>query len=338
VAVIALDLGGTKLAGALFAESGRLLVRDSVLLNGRTGPQVGALLCRQTAAFLEIARARRLRVVGVGVSVPGISNHETGTVWAPNIPGWKRYPLRRELKGLLGTDQIRVAIENDRACSVLGESWRGGSRGCRHLVFLAVGTGIAAGVIHDGHVLSGAHGIAGSIGWMALQPPFQDNFIPCGCLEYYASGAGIARHATDLLLQQKRAKQPSPHSTLKAEHLTAQDVFRACDGGDPIAQTVVNTAITFWGMAVANLVSAFNPAKFVFGGGLFGPAGRFLPQIRAEAQKWAQPVAIRQVTLEVSKLGTDTALYGAAFLAAGRDLPHMHEEATKPQRARSGYV
>jgi glucokinase len=173
---------------------------------------------------------------------------------------------------------------------------------------------------------------------MALEPPFRDHFIPCGCLEYYASGAGMARHATDLLEQRKRVRRGKPHSMLKTEHLTAQDVFRAYDLGDPIAQTVVNTAITFWGMAVANLVSAFNPEKFVLGGGLFGPAGRFLPQIRAEAQKWAQPVAMRRVTLEVSKLGTDTALYGAAFLAAGRDLSHIHDESKKPQRAGSGYV
>lgn len=338
MAAIALDLGGTKLASALFTESGRLLARDSVLLDGRSGREVGNLICRQTRALLETTHARRFKVGGVAVSVPGISDSKSGTVWAPNIPSWDRYPLRRELRNLVRNGQIRLAIENDRACSVLGEFWRGGARACRHVVFLAVGTGIAAGVIHDGHILRGAHGIAGSIGWMAMEPPFRDHFIPSGCLEYYASGAGMARHATDLLEQRKRVRRGNPHSVLSTKRLTAQDVFRAYDLGDPIAQTVVNAAIKFWGMAVANMVSVFNPEKFVLGGGLFGPAGRFLPQIRTEAQKWAQPVAMRQVKVEVSSLGADTALYGAAFLALGKSLPARLEEAKRPRCACSDYV
>jgi glucokinase len=76
----------------------------------------------------------------------------------------------------------------------------------------------------------------------------------------------------------------------------------------------MENAIEYWGMAVANLVSLFNPQKIIFGGGVFGPALKFLDAIYEEATKWAQPISIKQVTLEGSALGADAGLYGAAWL------------------------
>ncbi len=92
-------------------------------------------------------------------------------------------------------------------------------------------------------------------------------------------------------------------------------MFEAYTAGDPLARRIVAQAIEYWGMAVANLVSMFDPEKIIFGGGVFGPAIRFLPEIRAEALKWAQPVAMKQVKLVASKLGDSAALYGAAYIA-----------------------
>ena len=78
---------------------------------------------------------------------------------------------------------------------------------------------------------------------------------------------------------------------------------------------VINNAIEYWGMAVANLVSIFNPEKIIFGGGVFGPALQLLDAIYAAAVKWAQPISIQQVKLQGSELGTKAGLYGAGFLA-----------------------
>ena len=92
-------------------------------------------------------------------------------------------------------------------------------------------------------------------------------------------------------------------------------MFAAYDRGDPVAKEVITQAVEFWGMAVANLVSLFNPEKIIFGGGVFGPATQFLGDIYAEAKKWAQPISIKQVKLQASKLGGDAGLYGAGCLA-----------------------
>ena len=101
---------------------------------------------------------------------------------------------------------------------------------------------------------------------------------------------------------------------LKKSELSASDIFAASDAGDLLAMKVLDNAIELWGMAAANLVSLFNPAMIVFGGGIFGPAAKFLDRIEAQARKWAQPIAINQVQFVASSLGSDAGLYGAARL------------------------
>ena len=312
-AIIGLDLGGTKLAGAIFAPTGRIMARVVVPLAGRGGTEVGALVCDQLRELLSTAERKRLRVASVGVSVPGISHTQAGTVWAPNIPGWDRYPLRRQILSALAGGKISVAIDSDRACYVMGEAWRGAARRCRNVIFLAVGTGIGAGILVDGQVLRGAHDVAGAIGWLALNRPYERHYGDCGCFEYHASGAGLAKVAN---AAKARNQGNDRRASAKAKPFTdAQSVFAAYERGDALATDVVGQAVEFWGMAVANLVSLFNPEKIILGGGVFGPARKLLPAIYAEARKWAQPFSVLQVKLEASKLGGDAGLYGAGRLA-----------------------
>ena len=309
--VIALDLGGTKLASALFLPDARSLGGQTVPLESRNGPAVGKLIASQVNRLLRLADRRSMRVAAVGVCVPGIVKPKSGRVWAPNIPGWDNYPLRAEIQVVVSNSKIKVIVGNDRAASIRGEVWKGAARGCRNAILLAVGTGIGAGILMDGRVLNGAHGIAGAIGWLALNRPFQSKYVDCGCFEYHASGAGLANVANDLLVRDKSYRG----SLRKQSHVTAHDLFAAYKRGDRIAKEVIDQAIEFWGMASANLISLFNPEKIVFGGGVFGPATQFLDAIAAEANRWAQPIAFQRVGFENSQLGSKAALYGAAYSA-----------------------
>jgi glucokinase len=319
MAVIGLDLGGTKLAGALFDDGGETLDRRGGALERRVGKDVGTLVTAMAGELLASAEFRGAVVSGIGVAVPGIACHETGDVWAPNIPGWEMYPLRSELEASVRGRHCRVLVDSDRACSILGERWRGAARGCDHAIFVAVGTGIGLGVLVNGNVLRGAHDIAGATGWMAFDRPFRDGYIACGCFEYAASGDGLARVARDLLRElpeyQGELRQIPP------DNVTAREVFSAYDRQDPVALQTIDRAIAYWGMATANYVSLFDPDRIIFGGGVFGPAVRFLPAIRKEAEKWAQPISMQKVDLVPAELGADAALIGAGFLAlkaAGR--------------------
>jgi glucokinase len=310
--VIGLDLGGTKIAAALFPRRGEPAHRETIALAGRTGRDVGALLVDRVRTLLGAAERGGMPAAGVGIAVPGIYRGGTGTVWAPNIPGWEDYPLVEELRAAV-PDGVAVRVDSDRACAILGETWRGGAAGERNAIFLVVGTGIGAGILVEGRIVRGAGGAAGAIGWLALDRPYREDYEAVGCFEYHASGPGIAAKARRLV-----QADASYHGVLRRGDLgtlTARHVLAACDDGDPIAVRVLDEAVVYWGMAVANLVSLFNPATIVFGGGLFGPAVKYLERIHAEATRWAQPISIRQVTLRGSQLGDDAVLYGAGRLA-----------------------
>jgi len=300
MALLGVDLGGTKLALALFSDDGTILKIRSVPLEEREGADVGILINEQISEMLHYAENTGNRIASVGISVPGISHTARGTVWAPNIKGWEDFPLLAEVSIVTGI--IPVTIDSDRACYILGEVWKGNAHGCRDAIFLAVGTGIGAGILINGEVLRGSHDIAGAIGWMALDRPFKQEYTGCGCFEYHASGAGLGKVARDIL-------KGVP------DQFTSRDVFDAYNKRDPIAMEVIRQCVEFWGMAAANLVSLFNPEKIIFGGGVFGPAIPLIPAIREEAVKWAQPVSINQVTFEASGLSGDAGVIGAGYLA-----------------------
>lgn len=308
MSVIALDLGGTKLAAAVFEETGNISHKRIYTLSGREGKAVGALILEAIKILQNEAAQEHIPVTGIGICVPGISNTKTDSVWAPNIPGWEEYPLKKEIQEAVKNRNLKVVVDNDRSCSVLGEKWKGAAQHCDHVVFIAVGTGIGAGILADGKVLHGAHDIAGATGWMALNRPYEEKYKSCGCFEYYASGEGIVRAAKEFIDRNK-----SYDGILRKYHqLTAKDIFSAYATGDLVARQTIKQAIELWGMAAANFISIFNPEKLIFGGGIFGPAAQFLPDIKKEAEKWAQPVAIKQVEFAVSLLGSDAALFGAA--------------------------
>ncbi|MCU7496588.1 MAG: ROK family protein [Ignavibacteria bacterium] len=313
MAVIGLDLGGTKLAGAIFSNDGKIIHKEVRPLEKRRGNEVGELIKGLLKDFFSKAEQENIQIEAVGACIPGISWSKTGKVWAPNIPGWDDYPLKEEITSVLPNRNIKVDIDSDRACYILGEAWSGAAKGVKDAIFLAVGTGIGAGIMIDGKVLRGSNDIAGAIGWLALDRPYQQKYVSCGCFEYHASGEGIAKVAKELLYLEKDYQGILREKDINA--VTAYDVFSAYKTNDPIAVKTLKQAVEFWGMTVANLVSLFNPEKIIFGGGVFGPAVEFLEDIMLEARKWAQPISINQVTLEASQVGGDAGLIGAGYLA-----------------------
>lgn len=310
MSVLAIDLGGSKLSLATFNEEGEILYKEIIALDKRKGAQVGALVTEKISNLLNASSGSR-QITAIGICIPGIFHAKKGTVWAPNIKGWENYPLLDEVKTVTGN--IPVIIDSDRACYILGEVWQGNAKGCHDAIFLSVGTGVGAGIMVNGSILRGAHNVGGAIGWMALKRPFEKRYLDCGCFEHYTSGEGIAMRAWELVNQRKDYRGELLNK--KTKKFLAHDIFLAYKSNDPIAVEVIESCIEFWGMAIANLVSLFDPEKIIFGGGVFGPAIPLIPFIKKEAYNWAQPVSINLVSLEPSALGGDAGLYGAGFLA-----------------------
>lgn len=281
--VLAVDFGGTKTSIARVDAYGD--VRDRIKL-AASRSVAGSV--QQVADVLDGFPD----IQGVGVIVPGIYTARTGVAWCPNLWGSGEVPLGKQLRERV---RVPVAIDSDRAGYVLGESWLGSARGLRDVVFVAIGTGIGVGILSDGRVLSGAHGIAGAAGWFALNPDWQDDYRRSGCWETESAGPGIARR-------------------FGAE--TAEAVARAARDGDAGARDVLSRAARYTGMGVANLISAFDPEMVVLGGGVMqGAADLLLDRIRRESARWAQPIAASRCRIELTQLGEDAGLFGAARLA-----------------------
>ena len=261
--------------------------------------------------LLATSRKGSWNVKGIGIAIPGSVDPESGFVWAPNIEGWSNLDLFKALHDAVKFNDGPIVIDCDRSCYILGEQWKGNAKGCTDAIYLAVGTGIGAGILCNGQILNGRSGIAGAIGWMALDRPYLEDYQDCGCFEFHASGTGLAKNF-------HRSMDINPLSNAhltKSQAYSAKDVFTGYRNGDTQAVKIIERAIGYWGMATANLISLFNPEIIIFGGGIFGPAVSLIDEIRSEAEKWAQPLSFKQVKMTGSALGRDAGLFGAARLA-----------------------
>jgi glucokinase len=289
--VLAIDLGGTKVSFAVVDAAGAVRARTK-----RPSHEGGAAVsCEALAASAaDTVRAAGLEwadVRAAGVVVPGIYDPATGRAWAPNLWGRDEVALGDELRRHL---PVPVVIDSDRSGYVLGEAWRGAARGSTDVVFLAVGTGIGAGILSHGRLVRGRGGIAGAVGWFALDPRWREDYGRMGGFETEAAGPALAR---------------------RLGAASAEDVTAAARRGDPAARRAVDETVEWLAMGVANLISALNPQVVVLGGGLMQASDLFLEPLRHAVRRWAQPLAVDQCRIEPTALGEDAALFGAARLA-----------------------
>lgn len=281
--VLAVDFGGTKTTIARIDARGGVRERLKVSAAHALADSIEQILTALDGVG---------EVDAIGVIVPGIYSAGTGCAWCPNLWGAGEVPLGGELRARV---PVPVVIESDRAGCVLGESWLGAARGLRDVVFVAVGTGIGVGILSGGRVLSGAHGIAGAAGWFALDPHWKETYARTGCWEAEAAGPAIAR---------------------LCDAGDAATVVLMAREGNARALEVLARAARYTGMGVANLISALNPEAVVLGGGVMQGAGDLLlGPVRTEVARWSQPIAASRCRIELTGLGEDAGLFGAARLA-----------------------
>ena len=309
--VLAFDLGGTKLAAALVDRDGKVAERKSVEVEKRSAmAPVQQIL--ELARELTGGKSGKVKIAAVGVAVPGLVRRD-GTVWAPNLPGWKSMALARRLKQAL---RVPVVVESDRNAAVLGEAWHGAARGKSDVIVLMLGTGIGAGILSAGRLLRGAHELSGCAGWMVVTDAQGPETVGVGQLESLAAGPAIARMAKKKLTSGIGGLL----AEIPAETITAHEVAKAARRGDAASIEVYQEAGRLLGHAVANLVSLFDPQMVVIGGGLASAADLFMDSLKKSMKERAQPLAGKQVRVVISRLGSDVNLLGVAQLAWGLSL------------------
>ena len=305
--VLAVDLGGTKLAAALVNPDGEVLASQSVPVDASSALAPVKQIVELARELVGDGKTLRRRVAAVGVAVPGLVRRD-GSVWAPNLQGWKKMELARRLKSVLG---LPVLVESDRNAAVLGEAWRGSARGKSDAIVLMLGTGIGAGILSGGRLVRGAHELSGCAGWMVVtdQPVKKGHHL--GQLESLAAGPAIAHAAKRELARGKGGLLKE----IPEDSIDAFQVAEAARRGDRVGIAVYLNAGRLLGYGVANLVSLFDPEIVVISGGLAGASDLFLDALRKAMKERAQPIAVKKVKVAVSRLGGDANLLGMAWVA-----------------------
>jgi glucokinase len=310
-AILAVDIGGTKLAVALVAQDGRILSQAQEP-TGQDGPQHNIeQIVRLLEKLLSANGLKPRDMLGIGIGIPAML--ETGTdfvIWGPNLNGWRNVALRPAIEAHFN---LPVCVEYDGHTAVLGEWWVGAGRGRQSLVDIIIGTGLGGGMILEDRLVRGMNRLAGAAGWFTfLVGAGQENPLDrsLGYWEARTAGPGIARRAQELL-----AGGQYPGSGLEkcSQPFTSKDVFAVAQRGDLLANTVCNEIADLLGSGIANIISLVNPEVIILGGSVGAHAGFLIPRIYEVANTWAQPVSVRAVQIVPSTLAGEAGLLGAAY-------------------------
>ncbi|BBN93395.1 glucokinase [Deinococcus grandis] len=288
---IGIDVGGTKIASGVLR--GDELLSAHVIPTPDTGwESVLDAIAGEVRRLQE--RHPDARLIGVGIPGP-LNADRTRVKFAPNIYGFTDVPMVDGLRDRLGQ---RVVLENDAKAAALAEAHLGAARGAESSIYVTVSTGIGSGIVLNGRIWRGRHGIAGEIGHITALPggPVSGAGLD-GALEAVASGTAIARDASFALNRD----------------VSTAEAFQLAQQGHPAARRVVGQALRYIGIALADLQKTIDPEVFVIGGGVASVGDYFFHGVQAAADEYAQGFA--PVTIRRAQLAGNAGVIGAALAA-----------------------
>jgi glucokinase len=304
LSVLAIDIGGTKLAAGVIDTTGEVhAIAREPTPSGVSGDALFAgleQLCRGVVATSGLA------IAAVGVGCGGPMRYPEGIVSPLNIPAWQAFPLRERLATAFAVPTI---VDNDAKALALGERWRGAGQGSNNMLGMVVSTGVGGGVILDGQLLHGFKGNAGHVGHIVVWP--DGPLCGCGtrgCVEGVASGSGLARRLAEA--------QSQGAQTVLERGASAADIASAARDGDVLAQDLFRTAGEGVGRAIASAAALLDLELVVIGGSIALQAWDLLgPPLHAELERTAHLDFTRDVRVVHAELGDRAGLFGAAVLA-----------------------
>ncbi len=309
---ICLDVGGTKVLGAIFNERREIIYRLKKRFKGKddSARNTEDVIVSVVDEMLEGSGIDRSRVRAVASSAPGVVDQDAGVVlFAPNLP-WRNYDLKSAMESRLG---LPFFVGNDVNLGVLGEFRYGAARGYRNVAGFFVGTGIGGGLILDGRLYTGSQFRAAEFGHMILDP--EGPLCGCGqrgCLEAFASKQGMSAYIREQLSQGRESVMAKrvASGVFRSKHLK-----KALAAGDPVAMEAVDRSCHYLAVATGSMINILSPELVLYGGGIMEALGDlFLEKILSEVDRYCMP-QIRSVTeIKTAALGDDSVLYGALSL------------------------
>lgn len=301
--VAALDIGGTKIAGALVDGSGKILVRTQ---RPTPAKEDGETVMRAVEAVLAELAASPLwaRAGAVGIGSAGPVDASAGTVSPVNVPGWRGFPLVARVRSASGG--LPVELVGDGVAMTAAEHWQGAARGYDNALCMVVSTGVGGGLVLGGKLHPGLTGNAGHIGHISVD--LDGDLCPCGgrgCVERIASGPNIARRALE------NGWQPGPDGDT-----SAAAVALAAKAGHPVAIASFERAAQALAAGIAATATLVEIETAVIGGGVAGAGEVLFAPLRRSLRDYATLSFVQRLTVAPALTGTDAGLVGAAAAAS----------------------
>ncbi|MFJ4624709.1 ROK family protein [Streptomyces sp. NPDC088812] len=304
--VAALDIGGTKIAGALVDGDGTILLRARRPTPAQEDGDTVMRAVREVLAELTASSLwGRARAVGIGSAGP--VDASTGTVSPVNVPGWRDYPLVERVRAAVG--DLPVVLIGDGVALTAAEHWQGAARGHDNALCMVVSTGVGGGLVLGGRLHPGPTGNAGHIGHISVEL----DGAPCacggrGCVERIASGPHISRRAL------RNGWRPGPDGDTSAAAVAV-----AARAGDPVARASFERAARALAAGIAATAALVEIDIAVIGGGVAEAGDVLFAPLRRSLVDYATLSFVRRLTVVPARMGTDAGLVGAAAAAlAGR--------------------
>jgi glucokinase len=305
MAIIGLDIGGTKLLGALFDKNRQIIDKEKRPSKGEEGIKV--FIKQIDKVIDQLIKRNNVKIDGIGVGVPGTVDHKGIILFSPNLP-LDHYDLAKHLTKRY---KVPVRIGNDVNLGTYGEY---SEMNIKHynVIGLFPGTGLGGGIIINEKLYIGS-GSAGELGHIVVQ---KDGVL-CGCgnhgcLESYASKKGIISYIKTEL--DKGRSSVMAESVLEGV-IKSSKLKQAYDEGDELTVEAMNQFVEYLGMGVGIIINIFNPNQIIIGGGIIESFGEeLLKGIKTHAKHHAMTSLYEDTEITTSKLGDDAVIYGAYHL------------------------
>jgi len=320
--IIGIDVGGTKVAGGLVTQKGRLVESQVVPTHAEKGFNKSYAQIIHLIGRLLRAAGGKEKVGGIGICAPGPLNPKSGVVLnPPNLPGWRNVELAKLVQTEFG---LPAKVENDANAAGLAEVLFGAAVGYKDVFYVTVSTGVGTGIIINRKIYHGKNGVAGEGGHVSIDyhSPYR-----CGCgtygdIEALAAGPGMARRARVMLEQEHSLPSVLRELTHgRAEQITPQMIQEAAGQGDRVAKAILDETGFLLGFWLAQMISLFDPEAIVIGGGVSHIGKPLFDKIRETIPHHTINGFAAKTPVLPAKLRTNVGVYGAAavFLPAGEE-------------------
>lgn len=312
---ICLDIGGTKVLGAVFDEDGKIIhrLKKKTASSGGAPKNIEELIISVVEEMRVSAGLKMDRLRAISAGAPGVIDSESGIIlFTPNLP-FRNYDIRTPLEARFG---VPFHIGNDVNLGVLGEHVYGAARGRKNVVGFFVGTGIGGGLILDGKLFTGTGFKAAEYGHMILDP--EGPLCGCGqrgCLEAFSSKKGMSSYIAQ---QISRGRSSMMDGKFANGVFKSKQLKKALEAGDAVAMEAVDRACHYLAVAAGSMINTISPDMVVFGGGVMEACGNiFMEKILGAVDRYCMTSIRPTVELKQAELGDDSVLYGALALIAG---------------------